>query len=236
MTRSSNSLKVAPRREACGLRLDELPGLVEVPDLLAREAPHDGAPVLLEENDPLRLEAAESLAQGSAAEAHLRHEVVLDQALTRHVAAEVDALLDRLDDPLDDAFPQAKLWPEDARARAQARAIANEMHAGFVPLRRACPMNLWRPVTTPALPPDVQAIMAHRCQACHSATPTDTAYKVAPKGIAFDSPDQIQRMAPQIERVVVLTKAMPLGNKTGMLPEERLKIAKWLADSKMDVE
>ncbi len=35
-------------------------------------------------------------------------------------------------------------------------------------------------------------------------------------------------MAPQIERVVVLTKAMPLGNKTGMLPEERLKIEKWL--------
>jgi uncharacterized membrane protein len=39
-------------------------------------------------------------------------------------------------------------------------------------------------------------------------------------------------MAPQIERVVVLTKAMPLGNKTGMLPEERLKIAKWLSDGR----
>jgi uncharacterized membrane protein len=83
---------------------------------------------------------------------------------------------------------------------------------------------------------DVQAIMAHRCQACHSATPTDTAFKVAPKGIVFDSPDQIQRMAPQIERVVVLTKAMPLANKTGMLPEERLKIAKWLADARTEVE
>jgi uncharacterized membrane protein len=83
---------------------------------------------------------------------------------------------------------------------------------------------------------DVQAIMAHRCQACHSATPTDAAYKVPPKGIAFDSPDQIQRMAPQIERVVVLTKVMPLANKTGMLPEERLKIEKWLSDSKTEVE
>jgi uncharacterized membrane protein len=83
---------------------------------------------------------------------------------------------------------------------------------------------------------DVQAIMAHRCQACHSATPTDTAYRVPPKGVAFDTADQIQRMAPQIERVVVLTRAMPLANKTGMLPEERLKIAKWLADSRTDVE
>ena len=83
---------------------------------------------------------------------------------------------------------------------------------------------------------DVQAIMAHRCQACHSATPTDIAYKVAPKGIVFDSPDQIQRMPPQIERVVVLTKVMPLANKTGMLPEERLKIAKWLLEGNAGAE
>jgi len=61
---------------------------------------------------------------------------------------------------LSERFPQAKLWPEDAQARAYARAVANEMHAGFVPLRRACPMNLWRPVTTPALPADVRANVA----------------------------------------------------------------------------
>ena len=43
-------------------------------------------------------------------------------------------------------FPAAKLWPADAGARAHARAIANEMHAGFIPLRRHYPMNMWRPV------------------------------------------------------------------------------------------
>jgi len=58
---------------------------------------------------------------------------------------------------LNDAFPQARLWPQEAKARAHARVVANEMHAGFLPLRRACPMNLWRPVTAPALAPDVQA-------------------------------------------------------------------------------
>ena len=42
-------------------------------------------------------------------------------------------------------FPQAGLWPTDAGARAHARAIANEMHAGFLPLRRHLPMNMWRP-------------------------------------------------------------------------------------------
>ena len=43
-------------------------------------------------------------------------------------------------------FTDAGLWPRDATARAHARAIASEMHAGFVPLRRQCPMNMWRPV------------------------------------------------------------------------------------------
>jgi glutathione S-transferase len=47
---------------------------------------------------------------------------------------------------LADRFPQAGLWPSDPGARAHARAIAAEMHAGFLPLRRECPMNFWRPV------------------------------------------------------------------------------------------
>lgn len=36
------------------------------------------------------------------------------------------------------------LWPQDARARAHARSIAAEMHAGFRGLRTAMPMNLGR--------------------------------------------------------------------------------------------
>jgi glutathione S-transferase len=47
---------------------------------------------------------------------------------------------------LAEKFPAAKLWPADPAARAHARAISAEMHAGFLPLRRACPMNMWRPV------------------------------------------------------------------------------------------
>ena len=42
--------------------------------------------------------------------------------------------------------PEAGLWPRDARARAHARAICSEMHAGFQPLRRQFPMNMRRPV------------------------------------------------------------------------------------------
>ena len=47
---------------------------------------------------------------------------------------------------LAEKFPAANLWPPDPAARAHARAIAAEMHAGFLPLRRACPMNMRRPV------------------------------------------------------------------------------------------
>jgi glutathione S-transferase len=47
---------------------------------------------------------------------------------------------------LAEQFPAAGLWPRDSAARAHARAIASEMHAGFQPLRRQCPMNMWRPV------------------------------------------------------------------------------------------
>lgn len=43
---------------------------------------------------------------------------------------------------LAERFPAAGLWPADPSARAEARSVAAEMHAGFMPLRRALPMNL----------------------------------------------------------------------------------------------
>lgn len=38
--------------------------------------------------------------------------------------------------------PQAGMWPADADARAMARSVAAEMHAGFAALRTQMPMNL----------------------------------------------------------------------------------------------
>jgi glutathione S-transferase len=57
---------------------------------------------------------------------------------------------------LAEKFPAAGLWPADAAARAHARSIANEMHAGFFPLRRHLPMNMWRPVIKRELTPDAE--------------------------------------------------------------------------------
>lgn len=39
-------------------------------------------------------------------------------------------------------WPDAGAWPPDPAARALARSISAEMHAGFPALRSACPMNL----------------------------------------------------------------------------------------------
>lgn len=43
---------------------------------------------------------------------------------------------------LAEKFPAAHLWPNDPAARATARAISAEMHAGFTALRSHMPMNI----------------------------------------------------------------------------------------------
>jgi glutathione S-transferase len=43
---------------------------------------------------------------------------------------------------LAERYPGAGLWPEEAAARARARAVSAEMHAGFAALREAMPMNI----------------------------------------------------------------------------------------------
>lgn len=45
---------------------------------------------------------------------------------------------------LAESFPDRELWPADKAARAIARAVSNEMHAGFTALRSTCHMNMRR--------------------------------------------------------------------------------------------
>jgi glutathione S-transferase len=63
---------------------------------------------------------------------------------------------------LAEKFPAAGLWPSDVAARAHARVVANEMHAGFQALRSDLPMNIARPVIkrelTPAVDDDVRRV------------------------------------------------------------------------------
>jgi glutathione S-transferase len=52
---------------------------------------------------------------------------------------------------LAEKFPAAGLWPKNPAARAHARAVASEMHAGFGALRNLLPMNVRRQVIPRAL-------------------------------------------------------------------------------------
>jgi glutathione S-transferase len=65
---------------------------------------------------------------------------------------------------LADRFPEKAVWPRDIAARAHARAISSEMHAGFGALRGACPVNLGKRYAArdrgPAVAKDVARITA----------------------------------------------------------------------------
>lgn len=50
---------------------------------------------------------------------------------------------------LAELFPSDKLWPTDKDARAIARSVSNEMHSGFVNLRKMMPFALFEQRTLP---------------------------------------------------------------------------------------
>lgn len=57
-------------------------------------------------------------------------------------------------------FPAARLWPDEAHARAVARSVAAEMHAGFAPLRTHMSMNLKERLPGTGRTPEVEANIA----------------------------------------------------------------------------
>ena len=75
---------------------------------------------------------------------------------------------------------------------------------------------------------EAQALISKRCVSCHSANPTDKVFVVAPKGVMFDTPDQIVQHQDKIFIQAVTTKVMPLGNTTFITEEEREIIGAWI--------
>jgi uncharacterized membrane protein len=73
-----------------------------------------------------------------------------------------------------------------------------------------------------------QAVIASRCQPCHSAQPTQPGFAQAPNGVMFDTSEQIVSRAQQIYQQVVVSKTMPLGNLTNMTQDERDLLAAWV--------
>jgi len=78
---------------------------------------------------------------------------------------------------------------------------------------------------------EIRPIIQERCLSCHSTVNTDDIYTEAPKGVIFETEDQMReyrfKMLTQVS-----SKAMPLGNKTKINRKERAKIIKYLEEMK----
>jgi uncharacterized membrane protein len=75
---------------------------------------------------------------------------------------------------------------------------------------------------------EVYSIVQKRCITCHSAKPTDDVFIAPPNGVVYDTPQDMIKLKDKIIQRVVVTKTMPLNNKTGMTEEERNMIRCWI--------
>jgi uncharacterized membrane protein len=85
-----------------------------------------------------------------------------------------------------------------------------------------------RPGGAPVAFTRVASIVEQRCAPCHSAQPTNESFSTAPAGVVLDTPAQIKAQSGAIEEQAVQTKAMPLGNVTGMTEDERELLGRWV--------
>jgi uncharacterized membrane protein len=126
---------------------------------------------------------------------------------------------------------------------AWIRVYFNYRHAGrtlwWVPLTAAAAvagLAVWlRPPSPPASAATtvsfarVFAIVQERCAYCHSLQPRSPQFTTAPKGIRFDTAQEIASQAQMIKAVAVDTTVMPFGNATHMTPAERRLLGEWIA-------
>ncbi len=77
---------------------------------------------------------------------------------------------------------------------------------------------------------EVMAIVQKHCVACHAANPKNEGFDAPPKDVVLENIDQLRRHSKQVVQFSVQTRAMPLGNETGMTDEERSQLGAWIND------
>jgi uncharacterized membrane protein len=77
---------------------------------------------------------------------------------------------------------------------------------------------------------EVMAIVQKHCVACHAANPKNEGFDAPPKDVVLENVDQLRRHSKQVVQFSVQTRAMPLGNETGMTDEERSQLGAWIND------
>ena len=73
----------------------------------------------------------------------------------------------------------------------------------------------------------LRSVMQARCTSCHAAEPEHPAFPAAPGGVLLDSDAEILRNAERVHQQTVVSRAMPIGNLTGITEEERALVDRW---------
>lgn len=131
------------------------------------------------------------------------------------------------------SWPQSSLEPTFSHETAHSPNNA-ELDAMHTPSNRDGMSNENGDTHTSMVVSDerVASLVATHCVSCHSRTPTDDIFKVAPLGVVLDTWGDIERFAPQLVRRTTVTKDMPFLNKTQMTDAERQDIATWFAQKR----
>jgi uncharacterized membrane protein len=79
---------------------------------------------------------------------------------------------------------------------------------------------------------EILALVKTHCVRCHATEPTHEAFAKPPQGIVLETIEEIAGNAPKIMSQVVIQRAMPLGNETGMTDAERDRLAAWIEGRK----
>ena len=75
---------------------------------------------------------------------------------------------------------------------------------------------------------DAVAIAQARCISCHAVKTTDPDIEKAPGGVMLETAADLRKHSARVLKQAVLSKAMPLANKTKMTDEERETLGRWI--------
>lgn len=75
---------------------------------------------------------------------------------------------------------------------------------------------------------EAMGIVQKHCVQCHAVRPKQPGFLVPPAGIVLERAALVRQYADRVYRQAVRTRAMPLGNLTGISEEERQILGRWL--------
>ena len=82
----------------------------------------------------------------------------------------------------------------------------------------------------------VLAISQTHCATCHAARPSNPDFDEAPGGVHLETVADLRKYSTKVLQQSVLTRAMPLGNKSKMTREERDLLGVWIRSGMPDGE